>query len=348
MRMDDSPRDDHALPTVSSRPIRLRERAGRLSPTAVKHAAGTGDAYHGAGSLFYVGRFELIEFAVVLEPEEPLRIAQKDFLRRHECGGRCAGRCSRRRKRAIQFRYPGSLYFDGRAGRRCGRLGVPAGANARTDAAPEWLVFGAMVRAGGMRELGVGMDADSMSPEITTLDDEGFEAWNPAGVCTASFARNFLVWRSIPGVSVACAEIGPNYLSRLEKSKTETRRGIDEDGDLLVLRGWKRDGARRVSLAGGLKRVRVVRSAAQRAAGLIMADLELLRTIRLDPSDGFVFTRAAEPGEWADPRHIPVLGAAGGNLDRQGTRTAFRSGLLGVTEFWLVDTRNRDRRGQRG
>ncbi|MCZ8261422.1 MAG: DUF6505 family protein, partial [Beijerinckiaceae bacterium] len=25
----------------------------------------------------------------------------------------------------------------------------------------------------------------------------------------------------------------------------------------------------------------------------------LLRTIRLDPSDAFVFNRAAEPGEWA-------------------------------------------------
>ena len=27
--------------------------------------------------------------------------------------------------------------------------------------------------------------------------------------------------------------------------------------------------------------------------------MKLLRTIRLDPSDTFVFDRAAEPGEWA-------------------------------------------------
>ncbi|MES1154798.1 MAG: DUF6505 family protein, partial [Pseudorhodoplanes sp.] len=27
--------------------------------------------------------------------------------------------------------------------------------------------------------------------------------------------------------------------------------------------------------------------------------MKLLRTIRLDPSDTFVFERAAEPGEWA-------------------------------------------------
>jgi len=27
--------------------------------------------------------------------------------------------------------------------------------------------------------------------------------------------------------------------------------------------------------------------------------VKLIRTIRLDPSDTFVFARAAEPGEWA-------------------------------------------------
>ena len=27
--------------------------------------------------------------------------------------------------------------------------------------------------------------------------------------------------------------------------------------------------------------------------------MKLIRTIRLDPSDTFVFARAAEPGEWA-------------------------------------------------
>ncbi|MEY3552369.1 MAG: hypothetical protein RL735_717, partial [Pseudomonadota bacterium] len=30
-----------------------------------------------------------------------------------------------------------------------------------------------------------------------------------------------------------------------------------------------------------------------------MAPMKLPRTLRLDPSDTFVFARAAEPGEWA-------------------------------------------------
>ncbi len=64
----------------------------------------TGDAFahartiaseEGAGALIRVGRFDVVEFAVVLEPEEPLRIARRAFLRRngraHErVGGFCA------------------------------------------------------------------------------------------------------------------------------------------------------------------------------------------------------------------------------------------------------------------
>lgn len=57
--------------------------------------------------------------------------------------------------------------------------------------------------------------------------------------------------------------------------------------------------------------------------------LKLPRTIRLDPSDTFVFERAAEPGEWA------VSGAfAFWNEDPAGLgqkqRVALRSGFLGI------------------
>jgi hypothetical protein len=57
--------------------------------------------------------------------------------------------------------------------------------------------------------------------------------------------------------------------------------------------------------------------------------VKLLRTIRLDPSDTFVFERAAEPGEWA------VSGAfAFAHLDvtklEGKARAAFRSGFLGI------------------
>ena len=59
---------------------------------------------------------------------------------------------------------------------------------------------------------------------------------------------------------------------------------------------------------------------------------KLLRTIRLDPSDAFVFPRAAEPGEWAVAGSFlfwerPVETLIGKE------RAAFRSGLLGIASF---------------
>jgi Family of unknown function (DUF6505) len=60
--------------------------------------------------------------------------------------------------------------------------------------------------------------------------------------------------------------------------------------------------------------------------------MKLLRTIRLDPSDTFVFDNAAEPGEWA------VSGAfVFANIDPAAlagrARAEFRAGILGIASF---------------
>ena len=60
--------------------------------------------------------------------------------------------------------------------------------------------------------------------------------------------------------------------------------------------------------------------------------MKLLKTVRADPSDTFVFDKAAEPGEWA------VSGAfMFANLDPATltgkSRAAFRGGFLGVDSF---------------
>ena len=57
--------------------------------------------------------------------------------------------------------------------------------------------------------------------------------------------------------------------------------------------------------------------------------MKLLRTIRLDPSDTFVFERAAEPGEWAVSGAF-MFGDADPALLEGKPRAAFRAGLLGV------------------
>lgn len=57
--------------------------------------------------------------------------------------------------------------------------------------------------------------------------------------------------------------------------------------------------------------------------------MKLLRTIRLDPSDTFVFARAAEPGEWAVSGAFVFADADPSDL-RGKDRAAFRAGFLGV------------------
>ncbi len=57
--------------------------------------------------------------------------------------------------------------------------------------------------------------------------------------------------------------------------------------------------------------------------------MKLLRTIRLDSSDTFVFERAAEPGEWAVSGAFAFWPADPATLEGK-VRSAFRGGFLGV------------------
>jgi len=77
--------------------------------------------------------------------------------------------------------------------------------------------------------------------------------------------------------------------------------------------------------------------------------LKLLRTIRLDASDTFVFETAAEPGEWAVSGAF-VFWNRDAALLQGKIRNAFRSGFLGVSSLgWstlvqIVEASEEDRR----
>jgi hypothetical protein len=60
--------------------------------------------------------------------------------------------------------------------------------------------------------------------------------------------------------------------------------------------------------------------------------MKLLRTIRLDPSDTFVFERAAEPGEWAVTGTFMFADTDLTALEGKA-RTAFRAGFLGTASL---------------
>jgi hypothetical protein len=60
--------------------------------------------------------------------------------------------------------------------------------------------------------------------------------------------------------------------------------------------------------------------------------MKLLRTIRLDPSDTFIFDPPAEPGEWAVSGAFVFWSGDPAVLEGKA-RTAFRSGFLGVSSL---------------
>ena len=60
--------------------------------------------------------------------------------------------------------------------------------------------------------------------------------------------------------------------------------------------------------------------------------MKLLRTIRLDASDTFVFEKAAEPGEWAVSGACVFWNSDPAALEGKA-RSAFRGGLLGVASL---------------
>lgn len=76
--------------------------------------------------------------------------------------------------------------------------------------------------------------------------------------------------------------------------------------------------------------------------------MKLLRTIRLDTSDTYVFERAAEPGEWAVSGAFAFWHRDPTKLEGK-MRSAFRSGFLGVNSLgWstlvqIVEAKETDR-----
>jgi biotin-(acetyl-CoA carboxylase) ligase len=197
------------------RPVTLRE-AGDAFAHAAAHAAELG-----AGTLVFVGRFDLSEFAVVLEPDEPLSSARRAFY---------AGMVALADTLAahappdkpIEFIWPDTMRVDGGIVGG-GRL---AWAKGPEDRAPDWLVFGAMVRTVALAD---GFAA--LHPLSTALEEEGFEGLE-SGRLAESFSRHLMsavdAWQEKGFDAIA-----RRYLPRLAPEKGASR-SIDDNGDLLV------------------------------------------------------------------------------------------------------------------
>lgn len=211
--------------------VRLRELGD-----AFAHAISIA-AEKGAGTLVYVGRFDLAEFAVVLEPEEPLRQARRAFY---------AGMVAladalavhAQPETSIGFTWPDSILVNG--GLVGGaRLGWPQGC--AEDQTPPWLVFSAMIRTVSMTG-----NEPGLTPMVTALDEEGFTDVMSSRV-VESFARHFMTaldsWQESGFSAVA-----KDYLARLPV-ESGLRRDIDDNGDLLLRRMGKTEVERQALVA---------------------------------------------------------------------------------------------------
>jgi biotin-(acetyl-CoA carboxylase) ligase len=196
--------------------VRLREFGD-----AFTHAA-TLAPHHGAGTLVYVGRFDVAEFAVVLEPTDPLVRARRVF---YAGMGALADAIAAAAppETAIHIKWPDALYVNwGLVGG--GRLAWPRSID--EGAVPGWLVFGATIRTAWSKRIDPGL-----TPELTALDEEGFAEVTSKQIIE-SFARNFMQALDSWQESGFTTAVRP-YLERLAR---ESRHGceIDENGDLMV------------------------------------------------------------------------------------------------------------------
>jgi biotin-(acetyl-CoA carboxylase) ligase len=189
----------------------------------------------GAGTLVHVGRFGFAEFAVVLEPDEPLRTARRAMYTGMCALGDALAAIAPPEK-AISFEWPGAVRVDG---------GLVGGARlawplqAREDERPAWLVFGVMIRLVAMGEAEPGL-----RPPPAALDDEGTDSLD-GGVLAAHFARHLMaVFDAVQ--EKGFGEVARSYLSRLAPEWAQLRkvgpaddpnairRDIDHEGNLLI------------------------------------------------------------------------------------------------------------------
>ena len=198
--------------------VRLRE-----SRDAFAHAIEIAEE-SGAGTLTYVGRFDLAEFAVVLEPGEPLRTARRAFYAAL-VALTDALRAYAPPNKEVAIDWPDAIRVDGGLVGG-GRFGWPS--SAKEDEPPRWLVFGAMIRTVGItdREAGV-------HPLASALDQEGFGEAGAVQIAEA-FARHLMLTTDIWQVDGFDA-VAREFLLRLSRER-QTTHAIADNGDLLVRR----------------------------------------------------------------------------------------------------------------
>ncbi|MCC5956076.1 MAG: biotin/lipoate--protein ligase family protein [Natronohydrobacter sp.] len=199
-----------------------------LPPPYTLHRLGSGDALaeavrlaprEGAGSLVVNQAPGLLSFAVVLEPEQPLREAQMAFtLGMVALGDALAAHCPP--ERAVRLVWPDEIRFD-KARLGGGRFVVAP--DTAPDDVPEWLVFGAELIA----------DRDHLTepgrfPDTSSLKEEGFDPPEDILSTFASYMMLYFDRWAHDGIDA----VTNRYLMRIDPPLLRGVRRIE--GDRLV------------------------------------------------------------------------------------------------------------------
>lgn len=209
----------------------------RESGDAFAHAQSIA-ASEGAGTLVWVRRFDTVEIALVLEPEQPLADARRVFYAvMNAAADSIAAYCPP--ERPLAFSWPDTIMLDG---------GILGGAqlawppDCAEDATPDWLVGGLMLRSVvstkrdiaelmGQTGRGLGEQLDQVQRRGTSLEAEGFEIMAAEPIIN-SFCRHFMVYLD-QWNEKGFVPVGQHYLARVPEQKG-VKRGIDGNGDLLL------------------------------------------------------------------------------------------------------------------
>lgn len=135
----------------------------------------------GAGTLVWARRFGLAEFAIVLEPEEPLRLARRAlYAGANALGDTLSAHAPPQCE--IGFDWPDGVRVDGALVGGV-RLAWP---QTDEDMPPEWIVLGVMIRTVVMKA-----GEPGFRPTLGGLDEQGFEELSP-GTLIEDWARYFV------------------------------------------------------------------------------------------------------------------------------------------------------------
>jgi biotin-(acetyl-CoA carboxylase) ligase len=226
-----------AAPDAISLPSLFRLITLREAGDAFRHAIELPDKT--AGTLVWARRFQLAEFALVLEPSEPLAEARLAiYAAMNALADTLAIHCPP--EKPVAFAWPDTLLLDG------GILGggrTAWNAECGEDEPPDWLVFGAMVRTAGHYRTEPGLWKRGVA-----LAEEGMWDLRPADI-VEGFARHLM------SALHNWSEFGPRHevarwMARLHK-RDGALVGLDDRGNLREIVGGKTQEAK--SLAEALK-----------------------------------------------------------------------------------------------